>query len=589
MLYPRLKAIPSTRDVVSAFGGYDHRLVIPDGAFFDENNLTSDNYPVLSTRAEHGIHLVAKGAVKAILDTNELCYVEGNTVHIGDKTVTAPNSSWLDNVKQMVSMGIYLIILDRYGNLIHVNTQTLEIDLLRLKFSSTNYGDDNVETYYYATDESGVYPYSEKPNSPKAGDLYRNVAENRIERYNGYTWVEVPTRISISAPGIQSRFHVGDYVYISGISSGGAHFDMVNGKQTIIAIGKTTMGTKEIDFITLDVAPSNVGADFTSAEVVIERRQPSFDYICVSGNRLWGCRYGMQGKERVNEIYASKLGDFKDFDYKPNTAADSYSVSLGSDGKFTGAITYQGNPIFFKEGVIHRIIGNAPSNYQMQTTECQGVKDGSYRSLATVDNILFYQAPSGIYAYDGSLPQSVFSAFGNVKYSDAVGGAYLRKYYVNMKNADGVYATFVYDINNGIWHKQDEGGKVDMFAPAENALYYAVVNTIYTMFGKGEADKAPIPWYAETGIIGTDLPDKKYLSRITLSLSLVREARLMIFIEYDSSGEWTHAATLTGHNLSSFSIPISIERCNHFRIRLKGTGECRIYSITKTMERGSEE
>ena len=108
---------------------------------------------------------------------------------------------------------------------------------------------------------------SEKPNSPKAGDLYRNVAENRIERYNGYTWVEVPTRISISAPGIQSRFHVGDYVYISGISSGGAHFDMVNGKQTIIAIGKTTMGTKEIDFITLDVAPSNVGADFTSAEV----------------------------------------------------------------------------------------------------------------------------------------------------------------------------------------------------------------------------------------------------------------------------------------------------------------------------------
>ena len=31
------------------------------------------------------------------------------------------------------------------------------------------------------------------------------------------------------------------------------------------------------------------------------------DYVVQSGNRLWGCKYGMADGRAVNEIYASKF------------------------------------------------------------------------------------------------------------------------------------------------------------------------------------------------------------------------------------------------------------------------------------------
>jgi hypothetical protein len=30
-----------------------------------------------------------------------------------------------------------------------------------------------------------------------------------------------------------------------------------------------------------------------------------------------------------------------------------------------------------------------------------------------------------------------------------------------------------------------------------------------------------------------------------------------------------------------------IRRCDHFRMKLEGTGDCRVYAITKIMEEGS--
>ena len=48
--------------------------------------------------------------------------------------------------------------------------------------------------------------------------------------------------------------------------------------------------------------------------VTVARKMPNMDYIVESENRLWGCRYGdsIDG-QIVNEIYACKLGDFKNW------------------------------------------------------------------------------------------------------------------------------------------------------------------------------------------------------------------------------------------------------------------------------------
>jgi hypothetical protein len=63
--------------------------------------------------------------------------------------------------------------------------------------------------------------------------------------------------------------------------------------------------------------------------------------------------------------------------------------------------------------------------------------------------------------------------------------------------------------------------------------------------------------------------------------------RVSFYAEYDSSGYYEYIFTMTGKNIESFSVPIRPRRCDHLRLRIVGTGEAKIFSICKTIERGS--
>ena len=169
-----------------------------------------------------------------------------------------------------------------------------------------------------------------------------------------------------------------------------------------------------------------------------DRHMPNMDFLIESGNRLWGCRYGTAlNGDVVNEIYACKLGDFKNWSCFMSLSTDSYTASCGTDGQFTGAITHLGYPLFFKENCVHKVYGNIPANFQIQDTACRGVQKGCHGSLAIVNETLFYKSRGGICAFDGSLPKDASYVLGNEAYSDAVGGAHGNKYYVSMKHSDG--------------------------------------------------------------------------------------------------------------------------------------------------------
>ena len=76
MIYPTLKAPKSTRQIVDVFRGYNHNLKIKDGEFWDMQNLSSDEYPLLSPRKSRGIY-TKTAAPQGIVSKGELCYVEG--------------------------------------------------------------------------------------------------------------------------------------------------------------------------------------------------------------------------------------------------------------------------------------------------------------------------------------------------------------------------------------------------------------------------------------------------------------------------------------------------------------------------------
>jgi hypothetical protein len=80
----------------------------------------------------------------------------------------------------------------------------------------------------------------------------------------------------------------------------------------------------------------------------------------------------------------------------------------------------------------------------------------------------------------------------------------------------------------------------------------------------------------------------KYISRLLMRMSLEAGSSVEVSIQYDSVGDWEQVCQMSVTSLRSFSVPVRLRRCDHFRIRIEGEGDGRIYSITKTIEKASD-
>ena len=579
MKYPKLRVIESSRQMVDTFKGYNHNLRIGDGEFFDMKNMTSDHYPVLSPRGKRGVY-ASPGSPTGLIAKDALCYVDGSKFVINEYEI---DMGLNEEPKQLISMGAYVIIMP---DKMWVNTIDHEWGYIEAHFDNEESGLD-VEFSLCKIDGADYEDISEtEPEDPENLALWIDTSStpHTLKQYSetNKAWVQVPTTyIKISCPGIGKDFNLYDGVTISGIKAD--ELQGLNATHSIWAKGK-----KDEYIVVVGMLDAGIGQSVDVGVISVDRKMPVMDFIIESGNRLYGCRYGEAANgEVVNEIYASKLGDFKNWNCFMDISTDSWVGGVGTDGQFTGAITHMGYPLFFKETCVHKVYGNYPANFQIQTTACRGVQKDCAKSMAIVNETLFYKARNAVCAYDGSLPTEVSYAMGNEAYSEAVGGSHGNKYYISMKDNLGDYNLFVYDMAKGMWHKEDDL-KVDCFCSCHGELYAIADGNIITMLGSGTQDAEDVAWMVETGEIGISSPDAKYISRLTLRMSMDVGAELGIYVQYDSSEEWECQCVLTSTNLRSFSIPIRPKRCDHMRLRIEGVGNAKIYSITKTIEQGSE-
>ena len=579
MEYPTLYVKQKSRQMADAFYGYNHNLRISDSEFYDMKNMTSDYYPVLAPRKNRGVY---KDGIKAngIIAKDKLCYVDGSAFVIGDERIEMELS---DSPKELISMGAYVIIMpdrkyintvkssDR-GDIDEVHSTTADVSFTLCTLTGDSY--------------EGATVSDVAPDSPSDGKLWIDTSStpHTLKKYStaNAMWVSIATTyIKVASKGIGKNLKQYDGVKISGIT-----ISALSGLNSSHAL----WGCADDYIIITGILDTVTTQTVAQGAITISRKMPVLDFIVESDNRLWGCRYGAnEDGDTVNEIYACKQGDFKNWNCFMNLSTDSYTASCGTDGPFTGAITHMGYPLFFKENCVHKVYGNYPANFQIQSTACRGVQKGSDRSLAIVNETLFYKAGNGVCAYDGSLPVEMSSALGEIRYSDAVAGAHGNKYYITMKDAGGIYHLFVYDTAKGMWHKEDNL-QVDSFCSYMNEMYGIDHDTkhIITMLGSGTVDSKKVPWMVETGLMGMSMPDMKYISRLLIRMSLEVGAKVDISIQYDSMGDWEQVCQMTVTSLRSFSVPVRPRRCDHFRIRIEGEGVGRIYSITKTIEQGSD-
>lgn len=578
MRYPTLSVLPTSREMLDVFKGYNHNLRIGEGEFYEMTNLSSDNYPILSPRPKRGV-FASPNKPQGMAAKDALCYVDGSDFVMGEERISMGLT--IDSEpKTLISMGVYVIIMPDKK---YINTTNLS-DQGSIEASVKTTATVSFSLCKYDGAEYGEIPSGTKaPENPENMALWIDTSSvpHTLKMYSASasTWTAVATTyIKISAAGIGTPFSDGDGVSISGI------------EDTALAetLRSAIIQSRGTDHIVVKGILDKVTTQNTS--ITVERRMPNMDFIIESENRLWGCRYGLAlNGEIVNEIYASKLGDFKNWNCFLGISTDSYAATVGTDGPFTGAITHLGYPIFFKENCMHKVYGNYPANYQIQTTTLRGVQKGCFRSMAIVNEVLYYKSRSAVCAYDGSLPIEISSSLGDVAYQNAVAGALGNKYYISMADSDGSYHLFVYDTLKGMWHREDDTQATD-FCNCRGDLYFIdhATDQIKSVKGTGVKETAPIRWSAVTGIIGTDSPDKKYISRMDVRMKLDVGARAAFYAEYDSSGDFEYLFTMTGKNLQSFSIPIRPKRCDHLRLRIVGTGETKIFSICKTIEWGSD-
>ena len=320
-----------------------------------------------------------------------------------------------------------------------------------------------------------------------------------------------------------------------------------------------------------------------------DRTVPDLDYVCESNNRLWGCKYGIENGVAVNEIRASKLGDFKNWQCFMGLSTDSYTASVGTDGFFTGAVTQKGYPVFFKENCIHRVSGSTPSTFAITTTVCRGIQNGSWRSAVVVNEAIYYKARTGVMVYDGSMPRSVSEALGGVLYRDARAGALAGKYYISMQDQAGEWQMFVYDTEKQLWHREDHL-RATCFGRVDDELYCIDEenNRLVAIRGSMGEIEEDIPWEAVFGLYGTDIKNEKYLSRFNVRMYIEPGSRVQMQIMYDQDGEWLDEGEIVGRGTKAFVLPVIPRRCDHLRFRMRGNGDIRIYSIARQMEVGSD-
>ena len=586
MKYPQLTQPATSRTTVEVFGGYNHNARIRDGEFYDMRNLTSDLAPVLSPRNPRGLFLQS-GNVHGMIAKDSLCYIDGSCFVMNAYRVDMGLSTEEEDCpKQLISMGAYVIILPDKK---YINTANL-----------TDWGNIDAEVTTTAavtftpcmqdgTPLSPNYIQPTEPDNPENMALWMDTSAtpHSLKQWSESTgmWSSIATTyVRIQCPGIGNAFSQYDGIHITipdGLTADtAAQLKELNGSAIVYA--------KDDDSIAVvGILDQETTID---EHITVSRKMPVMDFVIENDNRLWGCRYGQNNKgEVVNELYACKLGDFKNWNCYMGISTDSYAVSLGSDGQFTGAVTHAGYPIFFKENCMHKVYGNYPANYQVQTIACRGVQKGCSRSLAIVNEILYYKSRHAICAYDGSLPTEMSYALGETQYGSAVAAAHGNKYYVSMQETvSGEWVFLVYDTAKGLWHKEDGLQAVQMCS-CRDELYCSLPDgKIITIRGSGEAYEDNLSWMAQTGIINASLPDRKYLQRISIRMILEPGSKVSMLAEYDSSGVWEIIGEMVGSSLRSFTFPVRPRRCDHLRLRIDGIGKARIFAITKTISGGSD-
>lgn len=635
MFLPELSGLGVSQSRITTFGGLNTTINAAQNEFSEMLNMTSDFYPVLATRQKRyktvrlrssifygsyykeGLYYAARA-----LDGKIYLLFEGVTCQDDQGHYIELYNFGSDekNKRTFVGMGAYLLI---FPDKLCYNTKTKELtklqdvaDLTEVENSPFRMflSDKEGNEYYLTTDEEKIYVsgdsgetriFCRQVGSGWSFYAYDEKAKEWKETDDVYLCLRGDGVLSLNAD--ISAFKKGDVVNLDTVPPEEADdvFPPVQAKIISIPMGiRLRVIFEYVDGIFL-IAPGedmqSVGTPITTYGFYMYTVVPDMDFVLEANNRIWGC------SSKNREIYACKLGDPKRWYSYEGTSLDSFTVTIGTDGDFTGAINYNGYPIFFKENYIHKIYGNYPANFQLSTATCRGVEKGSGKSLAVVGGVLLYKGIDGIYAYDGSLPEKISAVLDGVELKNVVAAAYSMRYYFFSQKDGKADKLYCFDMQTGLFTEEDSWEARELIE-TPNEIYITrfladepetrYVYSMHPPYGGRELlpdnYEEDITWSCTTGWFGKSDVSYRYVVRVALRLQVEEGGYCDVAISYDDSDKFVHLCRINGsadmlHTPNNVVYQyMNINRCNKFRLKLNGKKQCKIYSIDLIEEAAEE-
>lgn len=576
---PYLQQRGRNRSITTDFRGLNLSQGIGDGEWAWMQNMDTREYPAVARRQKR-VHVATLNKPNGLCATDRLCFVDGvkfyyNGFYYGDVE---------DSEKTLVPMGAKIAI---FPDKKLFDTTTLSFTDMEQK----NVSSGTVSVTLAKGDGTPYGEYTEggtAPENPENGQLWLDTSGDAPvmktwSEAQGLWVAEATTYVLVSATGLGQGLKALDGVTVSGLEEDGLNGDWI----------LTDAGPDYILFTGI------LQKTLTQAgEVRVERTCPEMDFVVEKDNRLWGC------SSADHEIYCCKLGDPTNWRAYQGVATDSYAVTVGTPGPFTGAAVSGSAVIFFKENCLHRVYGTQPSNFTVYVDNLRGVQQGCHKSAVRVNEYLYYKSVFDVCVYADSEVAGISAALGTESYKNAVAGVCGNRLYLSMEDQEGAWQLLVYDTAAGVWTREDgthalgfascltetfmlrADGELYALLPGEYNKDFFMVGSDYTVYAQEETDEE-VSWELRTGEILRELPDHKYIGKIQLYLELDPGARAEVALRRDG-GAWEKVQELSGGDQRRCTLPIYPRRCDRMEIRLTGVGHVRLVNWSKYVGYGSE-
>ena len=609
-----LNILQNGRQMLRAFGGINETYGCSEAEESRALNFSSRGYPALQTRAPRRKTREVKD-VNGMYHLNGLLVCRGTTLeYTPDDSETREGAVVLEHAltndrKALTGMGTKVLI---WPDKKAFDTETGELSELGAVWEIGEAGMTvtpcDMEGKTYTPGSVG----ETEPEAPEDGQLFLKGdpetpygMDSVLLKYStkNKKWQEIMLQsLRIHCPGLGAAMKENDTVTLSGVPqrvcdalakglNGEISISTLDGDDMITALalpeksdryyGSWTVLRSGTVWQSLDgKVTENEAAD---APVKAERRVPDLDFVTEQGNRVWGC------SRKENSIYACALGDPTNWYSYRGIASDSYAVSVGSDGAFTGAASCLSYILFFKENCIHKLYGSKPSDYQMSSVRCRGVAAKAAGSLCVIAETLYYLSPDGVMAWSGSLPAKVSGALdtGKLTAADwAMGGQLDARYYLYLHrraDGDGSGRLLVYDTEKGLWHEESPAG-TEMVSTGQQ-LYLWDGSALWAAGSDRETEgeeEANLRFEAVTGDIGMSVPDDKYISRVTLRLDALAHTVVTVAVSYDGGAWETVGSCAVTQERQRVNLPFVPRRHDLMRLKFSGTGQMTLRSMAFT-------